>query len=379
MAISAKGRGQVLALQARPPEASGGVPLGYSWAIGPLDGDFWGLAHGDVDGDGSAESLLLERSRVRIGRLNSKGFDQLASCGWAGPAQGARVYALDLNGDGDDEIIISAVEEGLPASLVLDYEKGSCRQLVSRARLSLRVIEIPEPSESKVDETRELPARRTATRKALVGQGWSSDSFFFGPIYELKLSGKRFSRQKKLRLPRRTELYQFTMLPPRQGTPSLMKMKGYKRLGVSELKGKRFRGVWRSGQRFGGSLNLLPAEQREVLGQEDAETVIFDLPPLIIDRPKDYQVIALRHDMPLKGFVGRQPYIRGGELVVFRPDPVLTFTEVMRTVRLPGAVVDYYVDSANKKGKQRLLVLMQEKPGFFHKTTRSLILAFDLP
>lgn len=363
-----------MAPQPSPQGASGNTLLGYTWAIGPLEGDLWGLAYGDVDGDGSGESLLLERSKVRIGRLNSKGFDQLASCGWAGVAQAATVYALDLDGNGDDEIIVSAVEEGMPSSLILDYENGSCRQLVSHARLSLRVIEVPEPAPSKAEETKELPARR-----ALVGQGWSSGSFFFGPIYELKLNGDHFSRLKKLRLPRRTRLYQFTILPPRQGREALMKMKGYKRLAVSELKGKRFRGVWRSGQRFGGSLNLLPAVQREVLGQKDADTVIFDLPPIVVGDERNYQVIALRHDMPLKGFVGRQPYIRGGELVVFKPDPVLTFTEVTRTVRLPGAVIDYYVDRAGRGANWRLFVLMQENPGYFHKGTRSVIMAFDLP
>ena len=316
---------------------------------------------------------------MRLGRLSSKDFDQSAECGWKGAAHGARIYAMDLNGDGDDEIIISAVEEGMPASVVLDYEKGSCRQLVSRARLSLRVIEIPGPLQSEVDETKGLPARRVPARRALVGQGWSSGSFFSGPIHELKLSGRKLRRVKRLKLPRGTKLYQFTMLPPRQGREALMKMKGYRRLGVSWLEGKKFRGVWHSGQRFGGSLNLLPAPQREALGQEDAETVTFDLPPVVADDQENYLVIALRHDMPLKGFVGRQPYIRGAQFVVYRPDPVLTFTEVMRTVRLPGAVIDYYVDRAGRGASWRLFVLMQENPGYFHKGTRSVIMAFDLP
>lgn len=345
--------------------ADGPVTMAYGWAGRPMDAVYWGFAMGDMDGDGMRDALLLERRGVRIGRLEGDGFRGEAACGWKGGAQAARLYLIDLDGDGDDEIVISAVEQGMPSSLALDYRDGKCRILVERARWSLRVIEAPEP----------LGA---GAPKLLIGQGWSSQDFFSGPIYKLKLEGNKLKPLEKLVLPPQTKLYQFSLLPEAGARDSLIALKGFDRPEVHRREGGRFRRVWLGGERFGGGMNYMPAPQREVLGEKGAGFAVFDLPPLVVRNGEGYLVIAPQHDMPLKGFVGRRPYARGARLVGFGPDPVLTLTQIFQTVRLPGAVADYHIDITDKKGAKKLFVLLQEDPGLFHKSTASLILSFDI-
>ena len=345
------------------------VRIGYSHAIKPVDAEVWGIAQGDLDGDGEVETLLAERGQVQIGKFKGKSFKKTATCSWSGIAQAAAVYAMDLDGDGDDEIVVSAVEEGAPSSMVLDLEGGKCKQLASRLAWSLRVMDVPSVSTGE----------GTQDRRVLVGQGWSRSSFFAGPIYELKLSGSKLERVKKFSFPWKTRLYQYTFLPNIDGDPAIALQRGYERLSVRKRKGRKYKRVWRSGQRFGGSINYISAEQRVALGSEQSDIVIFDVPPLFIGNDKSGELVALRSDMPLKGFIGRRPYVRGGDIYGFKRDEVFTFSEAFRTKRLPGAITGMINARDVGDNLNRIYVVMIEDPAFFDKASRSIIVSFDLP
>ncbi|MFH0799244.1 MAG: VCBS repeat-containing protein [Pseudomonadota bacterium] len=332
--------------------------VSYAWASSRIGSPLWGMAFGDIDGTGR-KLLLLERGRVLVGKLGEKGFEQQALCDLPGRAEGARIYTMDLDGDGVEEIVVSAVEEGLPASLALSFKDGKCRTLFERERWSLRVIE-------------DLQARKT-----LTGQSWSSDSFFFGPVFELKFEGKKLKKVQKIGLPTAVNLFQFAALPGED--ERLAVIKGYQPLEVYEKMSRRFKRTWRTGVRFGGGLNILATSQRAVLGEEMADMVEFNLSPLVSVRGADFALIAPRHDMPLKGFIGRRPSVHGATVVEFRPDPALFFEEISRTINIPGAIVDYVIGDLRSEGKQRLFVLMQDDPSMFKEGERSIIFEFEMP
>lgn len=335
----------------------------YAWATPSIDGERWGIARGDLDGDGSQEWLLLTRTAVLIGTLTPKGFAQRAACGWKGIAQGAALFAHDLTGDGRDEIIVSAVKEGTAASLVLQYNDKKCTQLVADAPWSLRVMELPGEAGGP-------------PRNALVGQGWSRGAFFSGPFFELALDGKKLKQVGRVPMPRYTDLFEVTTLPPADGTEELVRQCGHARLEVRARRGKKFRRLWRSGERYGGSVNYLPADQRRALDRESQAYVLFDEPPVVDRQAKGFELVAVQHDMTLGGFVGRRPSVRGARFVGFRPDPVLTFTEAWRSVRLPGAVTDFLLVEEGER--RELIVLMLEDPGFWERGSSSRIIVFDL-
>jgi FG-GAP-like repeat len=345
------------------------VRIGYSRAIKPVDAEIWGMAQGDLDGDGKIETILAEREQILIGDLKGKSFKKRASCDWPGIAQAATVYAMDLDGDGDDEVILSAVEEGAPSSMILDYEAGSCKRIATRLSWTMRVAYLPAGWDGEESKGRQV----------LIGQGWSRSNFFAGALYELKLNGSKIERVKKLKLPWKTRIYQFAFVPEIDGDPALVEQRGYERLEAKRRKGRKFKRAWRSGQRFGGSINFLSAEQRVALGQEQSDIVIFDTPPLVVGLGESAELVALRADMPLKGFVGRRPYVKGGGIYGFKRDEVFTFTESFQTTRLPGAITDVIVARDGDEGVKRIYVVMIEDPAFFDKSSRSIIVSFDLP
>jgi len=236
----------------------------YSWASKRMDDAFWGFRIGDVDGDGIKEALLLERKRIKVGRIVGNSFNQTGTCEWPGISQAGKFYLMDLDADGSKEIVVSTVSDGAPSSVILKYDGKGCQVVAKNIHWSLRAVEFP--------------------MEILVGQWWSSEDYFSGPIYEVALSGKKAIKGRKLVLPWNVKLYQFSPEPDVDGKPSVILQKGHERLQVRTKLGKRFKKTWQSGERFGGTINYLPAVQRRVMGSKKSNDVYFDVPPAVVWR-----------------------------------------------------------------------------------------------
>lgn len=343
------------AVAAIVPQNNPNEVLTYSWASKRIDGPIWGIARGDVDGDGTPETLLLDRRRVRVGSIDGVVFKEKWACPLPGIAEGARVSTIDLTGDNRAEIVVSAVEEGLPASAIFTIDDKGCRPIVERARWSLRAAE-----------------------GKLLGQGWSSSTFFFGPIAELEEKGGRLRTTGKLDLPGNTRLYQFALFPGTEDVRVLL-LKGYAPLEVREQQGKKFKRIWRSPDRFGGSTNLLPASQRDVLGSESRETVTFDTPPIADAETGRAFFFAVRSQLPLREIIGRKPGVSGSRVISFADDPALGFLPKQETVEVPGCIVDAIEGEAAGPGEKAILVVTHPDCGMFESSTQSQIISFRFP
>lgn len=333
--------------------------MNYAWASKRMDAPIWGIKTGDLDGDGVPETVLLKRRRISIGYLDESGFREKTSCTWPGDVEAAKIYLMDLDGDIDDEILLSAVSLGRPSSMALDYGNGECRVIFAKAPLSVRVIDYPV--------------------KMMIGQWWSSNDYFSGPVYEMILANGKLKKGKRLDLPWRTKLYQFSLNQAEGDMPSVVAQGSPGYLEIRQGIKRRFKRIWRSGEKFGGSINLISAETRKVLGEVKSEYAVFDVPPVVFQDGSRTRMVAVHHDMPVHGVVGLRPYVRSAEVYGFKGDPALGFVEEFRTVMLPGAVIDYTIDNINKNGAKRLLVLVQEGVGYFLDDVSSAIFAFELP
>lgn len=307
-------------------------------------------------------TVLLERGKVRIGDLTDKGFQESFSCPISGAAEAAHIDALDLDGDGQEELVVAAVENGMPASMLLrlDVASKTCPPLLTMIRYSLRVIEMPQEDGS--------------AKKILAGQGWSSQQFFQGKVYEMEWDLRRLREKARIDLPNSVNLYDFSHLLTGSDAARVAVVRGNAPLMVYEQNGRKWRRVWRSGNRFGGTINALVASQRPLLDQESSEDVLFAIPPVALPGGA---VVAVHHDIPLHDIVGRRTYIRAADLGAFTPDPALGYVEAGVSKELPGAVVTLLANRLHSKGK--LLVLLQENVGAFESARGSTLLGFTLP
>jgi len=212
----------------------------------------------------------------------------------------------------------------------------------------------------------------------LVGQGWSQSSFFFGPVRKIRMKKGRPAGEGKLKLPTGTRLYQFSFLPADDNTAVAL-LKGYSPLEVKELSGRKFKKVWRSPNRMGGSPNQLRAPQRDVLGSEASDSTTFDMPPLAARINGLPAVVSVQSAMPLKGVIGKKPAISGTRLLAFIEDPGLGFALGPQTVELPSCVSDFIFGSTKEGGYGEILVVMHNECGMFTDATESRIISFEIP
>jgi len=348
---------------AKGGEKSPGIP--YSWAGSRMDGEMWGMAQDDVDGDGSEEVLLLMRDRLLVGRIDGKKFVRGFACDWKGSAKAARLDLFDLTGDGLKEALITAVDDGRPASLALEIGAKGCNQVLSDVPLSLRVMRLPPGYDS------------TEWTERIIGQGWSSQQYFSGPVHEYSFESGKLVSAGRIRLPRNTKLYRFAFLPPEDDRAVVVFYRSDAPLEVRvNVSGNKWKRTWRSPQKYGSSGNLIRAVQRPALDQVESDYASFELPPEVLSDDAGSEILMVEYDMPLHNVVGRKPYIRGSRIYDYGPDEAFIFVEKMQTQHMPGDVVDYFT-SQSGAGRE-LWVLVQDNRGAFENPTESMILRYDL-
>lgn len=348
---------------AKGGEKSPGIP--YSWASSRMDGEMWGMAQEDVDGDGLEEFLLLQRGQLVVGRIEKKKFKRSFACDWKGSAKAARLDLFDLTGDGLKEALITAVDDGRPASLALEIGTKGCKQILSGVNLSLRVMRLPPGYDS------------TEWTERIVGQGWSSQQYFSGPVHEYRFEDGKLVSAGRIRLPRNTRLYRFSFLPPEDDRAAVVLYRSAAPLEVRvNVRGNKWKRTWRSPQKYGSSGNLIRAVQRPALDRVQSDYASFELPPEVLSVAAGSEILMVEYDMPLHNVIGRKPYIRGSRIYDYGTDEAFIFVEKMQTQHMPGDVVDYFT-SRGETGRQ-LWVLVQDNRGAFENPTESMILRYDL-
>ena len=327
------------------------VVLAHTWGSQRLPGAIWGIAISDVDGDGTVETLLLKRNQLVVGHINDSGFAPESTYEWDGLLEAVKLYTVNLDDDPAEEIVVSAMEADDPSSFGLKFKDGKFETIFSNAPWHLRVLQ-------------------DNIGKLLIGQQWDTTSFFEGPIYFLSVEGKKIKRTEKLPLPRWATIYNFEAL----GTDSrIVRLDPYEHVMIYEKRGKKFKKIWSSGGRFGGGLNVVDFEAREPLGEANQEGEVINREPLVITGGSAPLILAVEHDVPLKGVIGRRAWIPRGKIVAFGEDPSLGFQNKFETVEIQGYISDYAVF------EKKLIAPVQLQSSMWRENEESTLLMFDLP
>jgi len=180
-----------------PPVTGGAVQAGGEplWNSAALKGTPVGVEAGDFDGDGRLEVAIAFADRVEIGRLNKDGYQPLGTIRLAAGSQGYALDAADLNSNGRPELYLSAMNSnGNPAGVSIEFRDGRYRTTITKISWHLRTVSLP--GEGKV----------------LLAQEYNSlGREFNGPVFRVKRSGDHLTVGEKLPLPKRVNLYGFSV------------------------------------------------------------------------------------------------------------------------------------------------------------------------
>lgn len=328
----------------------------HGWGSKRMDLTLWGIAMADLDGSGGKEMVLMERNRLWIGHREGDKLVPGTIYSWPKHIQALRLYAMDVDGDGREEVIVSAVSYDAPASFILSFNEGQFKPLMTNIGWHLRAIGL-------------------GGRNMLIGQRSSLDEFFTGKLYELSFEKGKLVRKETLKLKRWTHIFEFAVLPD----DVLVSLKGYAPLKAYEKRGKRWKKFWTSHGRYGGTLRYVVLKTRPPLQDLPEYQVPVGREPQALALHGASSMIASRHAMPLRNIIARREMLRGGWVVGFSKDSALGFNDAFTTKRLPGFIADYCVDVDRATGKKKLFVALQTEPNVFRPSPQSSVLMFDLP
>ncbi len=350
----------VYASSARTDDSPTVLPSAHAWGSKRMDTTLWGIGRGDLDGDGVKELVLLEQSAVWIGRREGDRIVKDTALSFPSSTEGLRLFLMDVDGDGRDEVIVSAVAYGnRPSSSVVRFKDGRLEPLLNGIPWHLRTL-------------------TTAEGTVLVGQRASSDDFFDGKLYRLAWKDGALKVGDAIALPRETNIFDFALVPPHDEGEALVTLKVYASLKAYEWRRNRWKKFWTSDGRFGGTLRQVQLTSRPPLQDLPQYRIPIGHEPVAFKYAGMPAVMAARHDMPLKNIIGQAQLIKGGRLIVYARDPSLGFTERFATQRMPGFIADYCVDN-DSAGRSQLYVALQTEPDVFSPSLESTVLIYDLP
>jgi len=295
-----------------------------------------GIDLGDVDGDGNMEVVLANRTEVRVFRRDGTRLNIIDTIDMGNRYQVHNVNCADLNGNGRDEIYISAADPKIPGSKAVEWDGTGFVELFKEARWYIKPVNIP------------------GTGEVLVGQSTGLLPVEPG-LYQLSFNGKTLVRQERLPIPSKVNLFNFAYADlDDDGRHEIVALDESFKLTIYKG-GER---IWRSAERFAGTKRFLGGEpnmmettrtlaNEEVdgIGDKYQETYV---PSRLLISDVDHDgvddIILNRNPETLTTAVPRLIQYQSGTMVGLKWNG-LGLEELWRTRKIDGYVVDYQVTS----------------------------------
>ncbi len=342
------------------------------------EGGFWrsayinealvGVAVADIDRNGQNEVIYATNRNVYVVRIDSTMGEQMIQLASFSSARNHRILSLDvldLNGDGNPEIICSAIDEtngrNQSAGFILNYTGGqSLNALATKIPWFMRVV--------SDGGNRFLAGQRASTK---------STAIFEGPIRRLAFSGSGVSSKGSVTMPdSHINVFGFTIgrlgLQNQQMVTAIKYPSEHIFLFDGQVR------AWESKEEYGGTLiDLRPPNTED----SDVNRRIF-LPSRLliadIDRDGQNELIVAKNDRGGISFMSNQRAFNSGAIQAFKYNN-MSLTPFFRTRSLPGAGVDYQLADFNNNGTQDLIVavVLEQAEGMM-ENSRSVLLAYEL-
>lgn len=295
-----------------------------------------GFELGDIDGDGTLEVILANKSEVMVFRRDGTRLNLLGTVKMAVRYQVHSVNAADVNGNGKAEIYISANDPKMPGSRAVEWDGEKFVDLFREARFYIKPMDLP------------------GIGLSLLGQGSGMVPVTEG-IYRLSTASGRPEVQERLPIPNTVNLFNFVYADIEgDGSHEIIALDNSFKLLV--FKGGSL--VWKSEERFcgtkrflGGSPDMMPGtsplrnDEVDGVGELYVETFV---PSRILVSDVDHDgvddIILNRNPDTLSTVVPRMVQYQSGTMVGLKWNG-LGLEELWRTRKIDGYVVDYQVKS----------------------------------
>lgn len=324
-----------------------------------------GVAVGDVDGDGTNETVFISRKEVLIYRYLAGRFVKLGEVRSNLFHNHISVDVADINGNGKSEIFVTNMnnDRGMLLSFVLEWDGTEFAKIVDKSGWYYRVLNVPGKG------------------NVLLGQKREVREIFAPGVYELKWGNGVYVSADRQILPEEINVFGFNYGDIlNNGQEEII---AFTKNDYIRILGRDGNEEWNSGERFGGSATYIefPAEASASIGNQK-ETDHFYLPQriLITDTDKDgkNEVIVCRNTDTTRRIFSRLRMFKSGHIECLGWESLGLYPK-WTTRQISGYISDYVVGDMDNDGRNELVFSVVAKTSSVLGKAKSFIVSQEFP
>ncbi len=313
------------------------------------------FAAGDIMGDGKTELAVSTGDRIIIYRLEKGVLHELWREPDALPAEHLDVECADMDGDGRDEVYVTAYGQGQAASYVIKYDGKGFKRVYGPSPVLFRVLDMPDGKRQLLTTT--------------VGM----DAPYSGLIYESAWKNGRLVRRRRFKLPSKIQdPYGFAVMEisrkDKQGkeikVPVYVWVDDDDYLEVLDRDGKK---LWESKERYGGYDNFFQGKAKNLVfpGADNRGKVKGRV--IVRTGPEGEKEVIITKNDATTNLIRRWHGYSGGEIYSMVWDGS-GLEQKWSIKNIEGYLADIYIGKVSNDGRDEIAIITDPTFKMEHKS-----------
>ncbi len=300
----------------------------------------------DLDRDGALEAILCYKDELVIGTIDEGTLAVQSRVTLTGPEQIIQVSALDLDQDNHVEIVVSALKDNEPYSIIYAYDGKLLREITS-SQLLLGSF---------------TPAGAT---EILLGMNKDDLLKARAKFYRITLRGGKIEKSA-FTLSAARQVFGLTAITDTQGDALLVQLDPNNKLKVSNAGGEP---LWQGSDNFGGSMAYFKIRQPGARNTADEEKLFLKS---ALKRTPTQTLLVAKHSGA--NLFKNSPADKDGQLAELKWNG-FTLEQIGISAKLGGRIADFDQADLDRDGKPELIAaVVYQAKGLFSKPVSGLVI-----
>jgi hypothetical protein len=317
-----------------------------------FDSEFSGMASGDVDGDGRADIVLIDKHTLTMfslqnGTLVKKG-------GFKGKRYKTfkAVDVADVNQNGKAEIFVTCVDRKAGvSSFVLEWNQGAFQTVVEDSDWYFRVVSM-------------------VGKKQLFGQQGGYSELFSGSVYSLVWDGSGYGKAEAVSLPGNVDIFSFAkgdLLGTGAGQILWLNDSGKLTLSRSATQNE-----WSNSASFGSTPFFLGEKADQDLEDQERHYLNSRMAVADLDQDGRNEAIVVHNRDLSKGFLSRFRKFTAGSIKCLAWN-ASGMSTVWETAQVDGYITDWALEDLDNDGRVELIYCITRDKGTLLNKKRTVV------